>query len=136
MKSFMKKVDNILCSREEVKEYLEAYMSQPRQIPDRVAKWKKSTACCGADVALALTRVLFPKINEEKLQSLSVANPKGYDFQEYLVTFMDAATRIIDAIDLNIFIDPVGSADNLKSRPPVATKSEEKTLSNKFASEC
>jgi hypothetical protein len=63
-------------------------------------------------MALVLTRVHVPKINEEKLWKLSVVNPKGYNFRDYLETFIKAATRIADAIDLGAFIDPVDLADS------------------------
>lgn len=61
--------------------------------------------CCSG------TRPLhFKKIDEEKLKAPKVANTKELQFQEFLETFIEAATWIADAIDLNTFIDPVSPA--------------------------
>lgn len=39
-------------------------------------------------------------------------NPKGHNFQEYLETFIETATRIADAIDLNMFVDLASLANS------------------------
>lgn len=39
-------------------------------------------------------------------------HPKGRNFHVFLAMFIEAATRITDAIDLNIFIDPASPANS------------------------
>ena len=68
--------------------------------------WKKSSARCGADVALSLVRVHCKEVKEEKLVALKVANTKKLHFQSFMETFIDAATRIADGIDLDEFVEP------------------------------
>lgn len=63
-------------------------------------------AHCGADIALSLIRIHCKDVDEERLKSLKVANTKKLQFQDFLETFIDAATRIGDSIDLDVFIDP------------------------------
>nr|XP_045086191.1 coiled-coil domain-containing protein 96-like [Aegilops tauschii subsp. strangulata] len=69
-------------------------------------EWKKSSARCGADVALSLVRVHCKEAKEEKLAALKVANTKKLDFQSFMETFIEAATRIADGIDLDGFVEP------------------------------
>ena len=69
-------------------------------------EWKKSSARCGADVALSLVRVHSKYAREEKLPSLKVANTKKHDFRSFMETFIAAATRIADGIDLDEFVAP------------------------------
>ena len=69
-------------------------------------EWKKSSARCGADVALSLVRVHCKDAREEKLESIKVANTKKHDFQSFMETFIAAATRIADGIDLDQFVAP------------------------------
>ena len=76
------------------------------QIPGRVQEWKKSSARCGADVALSLVQVHFKEAKEDKLAALKVANTKKHSFQSFTETFLEAATRIADSIDLDSFCDP------------------------------
>nr|XP_020167737.1 uncharacterized protein LOC109753231 [Aegilops tauschii subsp. strangulata] len=76
------------------------------QIPGRVQEWKKSSARCGTDVALSLVRVHCKEVKEEKLTAIKVANTKRLNFQYFLETFIDAATRIADGIDLDEFVEP------------------------------
>ena len=83
-------------------------MTRLNEIPGRVQAWKKSSARCGADVALSLVRVHCKEVKEEKLVALKVANTKKLNFQSFMETFIDAATRIADEIDLDEFVDPVG----------------------------
>ncbi len=63
-------------------------------------EWKKSSARCGADVALSLVRVHCKEAKEDKLAALKVANTKKHSFQDFMDTFLEAATRIADRIDL------------------------------------
>ena len=68
-------------------------------------EWKKSSARCGADVALSLVRVHIKEAREEKLAAIKVANTKRLDFQSFMETFI-TATRIADGINLDEFIEP------------------------------
>ena len=81
-------------------------MTQLNSIPERVHAWKKSAAHCGSDVALPLIRVHCKDVKEEKLKSVQVANTKKLQFQSFMETFIDAATRIAYGIDLDSFIEP------------------------------
>ena len=81
-------------------------MTRLNQIPGRVQEWKKSSACCGADVALSLVRVHCKEAKEDKLAALKVENTKKHSFQDFMDTFLEAATRIADSIDLDSFCDP------------------------------
>ena len=69
-------------------------------------EWKKSFAHCGADVALSLVRVHCKEAKEDKLAALKVANTKKHSFQDFMDTFLNAATCIADIIDLDSFCDP------------------------------
>ena len=69
-------------------------------------EWKKSSARCGADVALYLVRVHCKEAKEDNLAALKVANTKKHSFQDFMDTFLEAATRITDSIDLDSFCDP------------------------------
>ena len=81
-------------------------MTRLNQIPEQVQEWKKSAAHCGADVALSLVRVHCKEAKEDKLAALKVANTKNHSFQTFMDTFLEAATRITDSIDLDSFCDP------------------------------
>ena len=81
-------------------------MTRLNQIPGRVQEWKKSFTRCGADVALSLVRVHCKDAREDKLATLKVANTKKHTFQSFMDTFLEAATRIADNIDLDSFCDP------------------------------
>lgn len=63
----MKNVEDTLFPGEELGDDVEAFLARLKEIPDRVRRWKKSAACCGADVGLALVRVHFKKVNGDKL---------------------------------------------------------------------
>ena len=102
----MARVDSELWPQVEMSQDLESLMTRLIQIPGRVQEWKKSSACCGADVALSLVRVHCQEAKEDKLAALKVANTKKHSFQDFMATFLDAATRIADIIDLNSFCDP------------------------------
>ena len=81
-------------------------MTRLNQIPGLVQEWKKSSARCGADVALSLVRVHCKEAEEDKLAALKVANTKKHSLQDFTATFLEAATRIADSIDLDSFCDP------------------------------
>ena len=85
---------------------LEAMMTRLNDIPSRVQACKKSAAHCGADVALSLVRVHCKEAKEEKLKTLQVANTKKLQFEDFMETFIKAATRIADGIDLDSFVEP------------------------------
>ena len=81
-------------------------MTRLNEIPGRVQEWKKSSARCGAHMALSLVRVHCKEAKEDKLAALKVANTKKLDFQSFMETFIEAATRIADGIDLDEFVEP------------------------------
>ena len=106
LKAAMVRVDAELWPQAEMSRDLESLMTQLNQIADRVQEWKKSSARCGADVALSLVRVHCKEAKEDKLAALKVANTKKHSFQDFMATFLEAATRITDSIDLDSFSDP------------------------------
>ena len=57
LKAAMTRVDAELWPQAELSQGLESLMTRLNQIPGRVQEWKKSSARCGADVALSLVRV-------------------------------------------------------------------------------
>ena len=81
-------------------------MARLNEIPDRVQEWKKSSAQCGADVVLSLVQVHCKEACEDKLAAIKVANTQKHDFQSFMETFIAAATRIADGIDLDEFVEP------------------------------
>ena len=81
-------------------------MTRLNEVLGRVQEWKKSSARCGADIALSLVRVHSKDAREDKLASIRVANTKKHDFQSFMETFIVAATRISDGIDLDQFVAP------------------------------
>ena len=103
LKAAMTRVDTKLWPQAELSQDLESLMARLNQIPDRVQEWKKSSARCGAYVALSLVRVHCKDVKEDKLAELKVANTKRHTFQSFMDTFLDAATRIADSIDLDSF---------------------------------
>ena len=100
------RVDSLLWPRATLQNDLESLMARLNEIPDRVQEYKKSSARCGADVALSLVRVHFKEAHEDKLAAIKVVNTKKHDFQSFMETFIAAATRITDGIDLDKFIEP------------------------------
>ena len=102
----MSRIDTKLWPRAEIQNDLESLMTRIKEIPGQVQEWKKSSARCGADVALSLVRVDFKEVREDKLAAIKVANTKKLQFQSFMETFIDAATRIADDIDLDSFIEP------------------------------
>ena len=95
-----------LWPRETLQNDLESLMTRLNEVPSRVQEWKKSSARCGADVALSLVRVHCKDAREDKLVALRVANTKKHDFRSFMETFIAAATRIADGIDLDEFVAP------------------------------
>ena len=67
---------------------------------------KKSSARCGADMALSLVQVHCKEARADKLAAIKVANTKRHDFQSFMETFIAAATQIADGIDLDEFVEP------------------------------
>ena len=57
-------------------------------------------------MALSLVRVHCKEAKEEKLAAIKVANTKRVQFQSFMETFIVAATRIADGIDLDEFVEP------------------------------
>ena len=51
------RIDTTLWPRETLQNDLESLMTRLNEVPGRVQEWKKSSARCGADVALSLVRV-------------------------------------------------------------------------------
>jgi hypothetical protein len=96
LKVAMSRVNTALWPRVSFQNDLESLMTRLNEIPGRVQEWKKLSARCGADVALSLVRVHCKEAKEEKLATLKVA----------METFIEAATRIADGIDLDEFVEP------------------------------
>ena len=57
LKVAMSRIDTSLWPRTTLQNDLESLMVRMNEVPGRVAEWKKSSARCGADVALSLVRV-------------------------------------------------------------------------------
>ena len=81
-------------------------MTRLNEVPGRVQEWKKSSARCGADVALSLVRVHYKESREEKLAAIKVANTKRHYFRSFMETFIAAGTWIADGLDLDEFVEP------------------------------
>ena len=106
LKVVMSWIDTSLWPRMMLQNDLESLMTRLNDIPGRVAEWKKSSARCGVDVALSLVRVHCKEAREEKLAAIQVANTRKHNFQDFMETFIAAATRIADGIDLDKFVTP------------------------------
>ena len=102
----MSRIDTSLWPRTTLQNDLESLMTRLTEVTGRVAEWKKSSARCGADVALSLVRVHCKEAREEKLAAIQVANTRKHNFQDFMETFIAAATRIADGIDLDEFVTP------------------------------
>ena len=74
------RIDTTLWPRKMLQNDLESLMTRLNEVPGRVQEWKKSSARCGADIALSLVRVHCKDAREDKLASLKVANTKKHDF--------------------------------------------------------
>ena len=106
LKVAMSRIDTSLWPGTTLQNDLESLMARLNEVPGRVAEWKKSSARCGADVALSLVRVHCKEAREEKLAAIQVANTRKHNFQDFMETFIAAATRIADGIDLDEFVAP------------------------------
>ena len=106
LKVAMLRIYTELWPRAELQNDLESLMTRLNEIPGRVQEWKKSSAHCGADVALSLVRVHCKDVREDKLAALKVANTKKLSFQSFMDTVLDASTRIANSIDLDNFVGP------------------------------
>ena len=100
------RIDTSLWPGTTLRNDLESLMVRLDEVPGRVAEWKKSSARCGADVALSLVRVHCKEAREEKLAAIQVANTRKHNFQDFMETFIAAATHIADGIDLDEFVAP------------------------------
>jgi hypothetical protein len=106
LKVAMSRIDTSLWPGTTLQNNLESLMVRLDEVPGRVAEWKKSSARCGADVALSLVRVHCKEAREEKLAAIQVANTRKHSFQDFMETFIAAATHIADRIDLDEFVAP------------------------------
>ena len=106
LKVAMSRIDTSLWPGMTLQNDLESLMVRLDEVPGRVAEWKKSSARCGADIALSLVRVHCKEAREEKLAAIQVANTRKHNFQDFMETFIAAATRIADGIDLDEFVAP------------------------------
>ena len=106
LKVAMSRIDTSLWPGTTLQNNLESLMARLNEVLGRVAEWKKSSARCGADVALSLVRVHCKEAREEKLAAIQVANTRKHNFQDFMETFITAATRIADGIDLDEFVAP------------------------------
>lgn len=106
LKVSLSRIDKELWLEDVLQNDLESLMTRLNEILDRVQAWKKSAARCGADMALSLVHVHRKDAKEEKLNALQVANTKKLQFQSFMETLIDAATRNADVIDLDTFIEP------------------------------
>ena len=106
LKVAVSRIDTTLWPSEMLQNDLESLMTRLNDVPGRVREWKKSSAGCGADVALSLVCVHCKDAREDKMASIKVANTKKHDFQSFMETFIAAATWIADGIDLDQFVTP------------------------------
>ena len=106
LKVAMSRIDPALWPEAVLQNDIESPMTRLNEIPDRVQEWKKSAARCGADVALSLVRVHCKEVRQDKLAAIKVANTQKHDFRTFMETFIAAATRIADGVDLDEFVEP------------------------------
>ena len=106
LKVAVSRIDSSLWPRATLQNNLESLMARLNEVPGRVQEWKKSSARCGADVALSLVRVHCREAREEKLAAIKTANTKRHDFQSFMETFISSTTQNADGIDLDEFVDP------------------------------
>ena len=106
LKAATSRIDTSLWPEEILQNDLESLMTRLNEVPSRVQEWKKSSARCGADVALSLVCVHCKEAREDKLVSLKVPNTRKHDFRSFMETFIAVATRIVDGIDLDEFVTP------------------------------
>ena len=106
LKVAMSRIDTSLWPRMTLQNDLESLMVRLNEVPGRVVEWKKSSARCGADVALSLVRVHCKEVREQKLAAIQVANTRKHNFQDFMETFIAAATRITNGTELDEFVAP------------------------------
>ena len=106
LKVAMSRIDTALWPMATLQNDLESMMARLNEAPNRIQEWKKSSARCGADVDLSLVHVHCREAREEKLAAIKVAYTKMHDFQSFMETFIAAATRFADGIDLDEFVEP------------------------------
>jgi hypothetical protein len=106
LRAAIEKIDKEVLPEDPLQTDLESMMTRLEELPGRVQAWKKSVARCGADVALSLVRVHCREAREDKLKALRVANTQKLRFEDFMETFIGAATRIADGIDLDAFVEP------------------------------
>ena len=106
LKEVVSRIDSTLWPEATLQNDLESLMTRLNEIPDRVQEWKISSAQCGADVALSLVHVHCKEAREDKLAAIKVANTQRHDFRSFMETFIAAATRIADGVDLDEFVEP------------------------------
>ena len=120
LKVAVSRIESSLWPRATLQNDLESLMTRLNEVPGRVQEWKKSSARCGADVALSLVRIHCKEAHEDKLAAIKVANTKRHDFQSFMETFIVAATQIADGIDLDEFVEPAspppGECTNLRCK--------------------
>ena len=104
LRAALERIDKELCPEDTLQTDLESMMGRLNQIADRVQAWKKFVAHCGADVALSLVRLHCKEAKEEKPKALQVANTKKLQFENFMETFIDAATHIADGMDLDTVV--------------------------------
>ena len=80
LKVAMSRIDPALWPEAVLQNDLESLMTRLNEIPNRVQEWTKSSARCGADVALSLVRVHFKEARQVKLAGIKVANTQRHDF--------------------------------------------------------
>jgi hypothetical protein len=106
LRAALGKIDAELWPEDTLQTDLESMLTRLEELPGRVQAWKKSAARCGADVVLSLVRVHCREAREDKLKALRVANTQKLRFEDFMETFIGAATRIADGIDLDAFVEP------------------------------
>ena len=74
LKVAVSRIDSSLWPGATLQNDLESLMARLNEIPGRVQEWKKSSARCGADVALSLVRVHCKEAREDKLATLITAS--------------------------------------------------------------
>ena len=77
LKVAVSRIDSALWPRVTFQNDLKSLMTRLNEIPGRVQEWKKSSARCGADVALSLVRVHYKEAKEEKLARSRLPTPRG-----------------------------------------------------------
>ena len=72
LKVAMSRIDTALWPMATFQNDLESLMARLNEVPSRIQEWKKSTARCGADVALSLVHVHCREAREDKLAAIPV----------------------------------------------------------------